>query len=127
MPVEVNFVRQGEGIEFISSGIVTGEQVIAANNRIYTSDILKRLKFKLVDRTDCTDYRLTADEIRIIASQDEVAAKINDNIIIALISTTDLQFGYSRMWQVYVDGTGFLTEIFPDRASAEAWLAEKLR
>lgn len=44
MPVKVNILDGGRGIEFISSGIVTGEEVIATNNEVYTRDNLEKLR-----------------------------------------------------------------------------------
>jgi hypothetical protein len=126
MPVQINFIEDGLGIEFISSGIVTGSEIIQANEKIYTGEILSRLRYKIIDRTNCTEYNVTTKDIQIIASQDRKASQINPNIIIAIISTTPLQYGMSRMWEAYVDETGFQMEIFKDRGSADKWLRKKL-
>ena len=64
---------------------------------------------------------------RIIAEQDKAASKTNPNIIVSLISTTDLQYGISRMYQAYVGDSGFLTEIFRDRKSAEEWIEKQFK
>lgn len=122
MPVHINTIRNGEGIEFISSGIVTGQEIIEANKRIYTREVLLGLKYKIIDRTTCTEYRVDSEEIRQIAEQDRQAARINPNISVILISTTPLQFGMSRMWQLLTDEIGFRTRIVRDRAEAESWL-----
>jgi hypothetical protein len=127
MPVQITFLDNGQGIEFISSGIITGKEIIEANKKIYTPENLLRLKYKIVDRTTCTEYQVTSEEVQIIAEQDKEAAKINSNIIIALVSPTDLQYGVSRMWESFVDEIGFQTGVFRDRMSADAWLKEKLR
>jgi hypothetical protein len=126
MPVQINFIEGGLGIEFISSGIVTGSEIIQSNEKIYTREILPRLKYKIIDRTNCTEYNVTTKDIQIIASQDRKASQINPNIIIAIISTTPLQHGMSRMWEAYVDETGFQMELFKDRGSADKWLRKKL-
>jgi hypothetical protein len=126
MPVQIKFIEDGLGVEFISSGIVTGNEIIQANEKIYTHEILPRLKYKIVDRTHCAEYNVTTTDIQIIAGQDRKAAKINPNIIIALVSTTPLQYGMSRMWETYVDETGFQMGIFKDRGSANTWLRDKL-
>jgi hypothetical protein len=126
MPVQINFIEDGLGIEFISSGIVTGSEIIQANEKIYTGEILPRLRYKIIDRTNCTEYNVTTKDIQIIASQDRKASQINPNIIIAIISTTPLQYGMSRMWEAYVDETGFQMELFKDRGSADKWLRNKL-
>ena len=127
MPVQINYIQDGIGIEFISSGIVTGKEIIEANKKIYNRENLLRLRYKIVDRTTCTEYRVSTEEVQIIANQDTEAAKINPNIIIALVSTTALQYGVSRMWEAYVNGAGFQTGIFEDRKAADTWVRERLQ
>jgi len=122
MPVKINILDNGAGIEFISSGVVTGKDIIEANRKIYTPEILSRLKYKIIDRTTCTEYLVTSDEMRIIANQDIQASKINGNITIVLVTPTKLQYGMTRMWQVLIEETGFKTEIFDNRESADNYI-----
>jgi hypothetical protein len=125
MPVQINILQDGIGIEFISFGVVTGQEIIEANKKIYNRENLLRLKYKIIDRTNCTDYRVTPEEIRIIAAQDIEASKINKNILILLVSPTPLQYGMTRMWQVHIESTGFQSEIFKDIESAKEYINKK--
>ena len=122
MPVQINILQDGIGIEFLSSGIITGKEIIEANKKIYTREYLLRLKYKIIDRSTCTDYRVTPEEMSVIANQDIEASKINRNITIVLVSPTDLQYGMTRMWQVLSEDTGFKSEIFKDRESANEYI-----
>ncbi|MBN1866607.1 hypothetical protein JW916_04885 [Candidatus Sumerlaeota bacterium] len=122
MPLRVNFLDGGAGVEFASAGVLTGEEVIEANKRIYTHENLARLRYKIVDRTGCTEYRVSPEDVQRIAAQDREAAKTNPNIAVAFVSKTELQFGMSRMWQAYADSAGFASQVFRDRKSADAWL-----
>lgn len=126
MPVKIEFSADGKGIEFISTGVITGDDIIDANNRVYTQNILERAKYKLVDRTGCTDYRVTKEAVQIIANQDKQAATVNPDLIMVLISTTPVQYGVTRMWQAYMGDTGFRSIIFNDRETADRWLNETL-
>ena len=126
MPIQIKYIDSGIGVEFIGSGVVTGEDIIAANKEIYSNKNFSKQRYKIVDRTNCTEYKVSTVEIRIIAEQDKAAAKTNPNIIIALISTTDLQYGISRMYQAYVRDIGFLVEVFRNRKSAEEWVDSQL-
>jgi len=124
MPVQINNLQDGIGIEFISSGVVTGKEIIEANKKIYTTENLLRLKYKIIDRSTCTDYRVTPGEIKIIANQDIEASKINKNIVIVLVSPTALQYGMTRMWQVHAENIGLQSKIFKDRESASEYINE---
>ena len=127
MPIQIKYIDDGIGVEFIGSGVVTGADIIAANKEIYRNENFSKQRYQIVDRTKCTNYHVSHKEIITIAEQDKVAAKTNPNIIIAFISTSPLQYGISRMYQAYVGDEGFLTEVFRDRKSAEKWLEEQLK
>jgi len=129
MTIDINYLDNGIGVEFNVSGTVTGKQVIEANKEIYNSDNLSRLKYKIVDRSNCTEYLVKPEEIQIIAGQEKEAAKVNPNFIIALISSSTLQYAMSRMWQLYIEAneSGFKTAVFKDRKSAETWIKEQLK
>jgi hypothetical protein len=101
MTIHVNYLENGYGIEIIASGTVTGEEIIDAHKQIYKKETFKKLRYKIVDRTDCSKYQVYPDDIEKIAVMDDDASKINPNIIIAVISTSSLQYGMTRMWQAY--------------------------
>lgn len=122
MPIRINYLHGGAVVEYISSGVVTGLEIIEANKKLYQRNNIIRLKYKLIDRSTCTAYRVTREEMKLIAAQDEAASKINRDITVLLVAPTDLQYGMTRMWQMLVEETGFRSEIFQDRESADAWL-----
>ena len=122
MTVQVKYLENGIGIEISESGTVTGEEVIEAHKEIYNEDNFKKRKYKIVDRTDCTKYQVYPEDIVKIAEIDDEASRINPNFIIAVISTTSLQHGMTRMWQAYMKNDAFITKNFPDRTSADNWI-----
>lgn len=128
MPIKINYLNNGAGVEFLFSGVVTGAEIIGANKKIYstTEKILKQ-KYQIIDRTQCTEYCINAEEIKIIAEQDKAAAKHNPNIMMVFVATNAQQFGASRMWQEYVGESSFLTKIFRNRKSADKWLKQQLK
>jgi hypothetical protein len=127
MPIQIKYIEGGLGVEFIGSDVVTGTDIIEANKEIYSNENFSRQRYQIVDRTNCAEFQVSNEEIRIIAEQDKAAAKTNPNIIIALISKTDLQYGISRVYSALVGDNGFLTEIFRDRKNAEEWIEKQLK
>lgn len=126
MPTQIKYIDGGIGVEYISSGVVTGADIIAANRAVYENENFRKQKYQLVDRTNCTEFNVSYEEMRIIALQDKAAAGVNPNIIIALVAITDMQYGMSRVYETYVGDGGFSTAIFRDRKSAEEWIANQL-
>jgi hypothetical protein len=109
------------------SDTVSGTDIIAANKEIYRNENFLKQRYQLVDKTKCSEYQVSNEEIQLIVEQDIAASKINPNVIVALISPTPMQYGMSRMYQGYVGDSGFLTEVFRDRKSAEKWIEEQLK
>jgi len=126
MPIQINYLNDGIGIEIIASEVVTGKEIIEAHKDIYNEKNLKSQKYQIIDRSHCKEYNVSSAEVQRIAEIDKAASKFNPNIIIALISPTDLQFGMSRMWQTHVEESLFVTHIFRDRKSADEWIKEQL-
>ena len=122
MTVQINYLDNGIGIEIIASGIVTGEEIIEAHKEIYNEENLRKQKYQIIDRTHCTKYQVTAEEVDVISEIDNNASEVNPNILIAFVSPTSLQFGMSRMWQAYIKEDRFVTKIFQDRKSADEWI-----
>ena len=126
MAIQINYLDNGIGIEIVATGTVTGEEIITAHKEIYNDENLRKQKYQIIDRTHCTKYQVSSEEVEEISDIDNRASEINPNVIIAIISTTSLQYGISRMWQAYIKDNRFVTKIFEDRASADAWIKNQL-
>ena len=122
MSIKVNILENGAVIEFLSSGRVTGKEIIESNKKIYTPEYLSNLKYKIIDRTTCEEYLVTANEVHVISKQDIQASKINNDITVILVSSTPLQYGMSRMWQALSEETGWKSEIFKNRKEANEYI-----
>jgi hypothetical protein len=63
MAIRINYLDNGIGIEIIASGIVTGEEIIKAQEEIYNEENLKKQKYQIIDRTHCTEYQVSSEDI----------------------------------------------------------------
>lgn len=127
MPIKIKYTEDGLGIEFIAYDLVTGDDIIEANKDIYSRKDFSNYRYKIADRTECTEYRVNGSEVRKIAEQEKEAAKINPDFIIALVSKSDHQYGMTRMYHAYMGDEGFLSEVFSDEKSAVAWINKQLK
>ena len=126
MAIQINYLDNGIGIEIIASGIVTGEEIIKAQEEVYNEENLQKQKYQIIDRTHCTEYQVSSEEIERISDRDNRASEVNSYIIIAVVSSTPLQYGMTRMWQAYIKEDRFVTKIFVDRKSADEWIKLQL-
>ncbi|HPD55708.1 MAG TPA: hypothetical protein P5294_00225 [Smithellaceae bacterium] len=129
MPIELKYLDEGRGVEYFVTGVLTGDDIIKANRLLYSSSLSASLKYKIIDRTQCTDYHVRADDVRLIAEQEKEAAINNPHLIIALIAPTKVQFAMSRMFKSYLEAaaSGYKTEIFNNRKSAQEWVNKQLK
>src|SRR4030066_1879971 len=97
MPIDINYLQDDIGVEFNIWGAITGAEAIEANKNFL------KLRYKIVDRTNCTEYLINNEEIQLIVNMEKEIAKVNPNLIIALISSSTLQYAMSRVWQQYVE------------------------
>jgi hypothetical protein len=126
MAIQINYLDNGIGIEILASGIVTGEEIIKAQEEIYNEENLQKQKYQIIDRTHCTEYQVSSEDIERISDIDNRASEVNSYIIIAVVSSTPLQYGMTRMWQAYIKEDRFMTKIFVDRKSADEWIKLQL-
>lgn len=126
MGINIKIINDGEGIEIIATGKVTGKEIITAHGQIYLSDHLKKQKYHIIDKSKCTEYNVTAEEIQRIAGLDIAAAKINPSIIVAVIESETLRFSLTELWQAQVANSVLKTKSFIQRESAMQWIAENL-
>jgi hypothetical protein len=127
MPVRIVDIANGNGCAFICEGAVTGEELISANNHVLSTETrLQTWLFCIVDHTHATSTDYRSHEIQRMAAQDKRMSLITaKGFLVAVVSPKDVQFGLSRMWQILSESTGWEINVFRDRATAEAWLAER--
>ena len=81
MPVQVNYLENGIGVEILVEGILEGNDLLNAKIEIYNSKQFHAQKYHIIDRSACTEYYLTADDILAVAELDKKASEINNSIM----------------------------------------------
>ena len=122
MPVKLSY--EGVGAVLVGSGTVTGDELRRCNDQMYAPDRIHRLRYQLCDFREIVNLEVSSDDVRSIASQDNVAAAQNPDITIAIVANRSVTFGMARMWQAYVDEAPFNTHVIRTMEEARAWLGE---
>ena len=111
----------GTVTEFI--GVLNDEILIQVTRERYASEERNRkLKYILNDYTQCTEINISSEIIRTVAQMAINVAAYNQQVVIAGVMPTDLEFGLGRMWQVYAEKTGWESRAFRSRSDAEEWI-----
>jgi len=125
--IKINILENGRGVEVLAEGVVQGWEIIDAHTRIYDERYLERQCYQVIDKSACTEYAVTADDIDAIAALDRKASIVNPDIVIAVIEAKALKFSLTELWQAHLAECTFLTKSFRDRQSAVEWIAENAK
>jgi hypothetical protein len=125
MPIKLNNLDNGLGIEFLGEGVVTGQDIILANKKVLSSkEKIERSKYCIINFAKATDVDIATPEVDTIAAQDREIAKHRPDYIVGVVAQGDLEFGVSRMWEVIAQTKGIQWEtmVFKDRKDVEQWI-----
>lgn len=98
MPVRYTYVENG-GVLLTGTGKVSGEAILEVNRAIYaTPEMIMGIRCQIRDYTAVGNWRISGEEIRMIAEQDKRAAEVNPAMVVAVAAREQIAFGLSRMW-----------------------------
>lgn len=127
MPLIYEHTEDG-GILVKGKGVISGNEIKEINNDIYRSpENILEIKYQLLDLTDISEILVSNADIKGFSDQDDAAAKINPNMIIAIVANSDLIYGLSRMWEAHSYSSPFQSMVFRNIKDAEKWIAENKR
>ena len=127
MTIDVRYVDNGRGVIIRQSGVVTGKEIIAVHDEIYKQHKVVCQQYHIIDKSYCTEYNVTAKEIKIISSLDCKMASLNPDIIMAVIESNYLQFNLTDVWKVYIEDSIKYSKSFSDHLNALRWIKNNLR
>jgi len=127
MPVEIQYTKDN-GVLVKGYGKVTSAEVLEANEKIYENeDKIRVIRYQLWDFTEIDEVLGASRDIEMIAEQDKQAGKINPGMIIAVVSSKDVAYGFSRMWEALVDDSAIEKAVFRSLNEAWRWINAKLK
>ncbi len=127
MPIRVEYTENGAGVVFYHEGTVTGEELIETISKTLQDSRYEKLKYLIGDRTNCTKFLPDRNHFITIAALMTRESSRNSGMLVALVSPKTIEFGMSRMYQVFEEDSLFKTEVFRDRSSADKWIKQELK
>lgn len=127
MTIEVNYIDNGNGVIIRQHDVVTGKEIINAHDEIYEQHKLCCQQYHIIDKSWCTEYNVTASEMKIISALDCKMAKHNSHIIMAVVESDYLHFSLTEVWQAYIEGVIKYSQSFTNQVDALRWIEEALQ
>ena len=125
MPVKIEYLDDN-GILIKGEGVVTGNDLIEANDKVYEStEKIQHISYQLCDFTNVSDVDVSTPDIEITAKQDARASVINPNMLFAVVGDKDVVHVLSDM----LEALSYPAEIMYFRKLEEAkqWIRENLQ
>ena len=129
MPIDMKVLHDGVGILYLCHGTVAGKDFIETNKRILTlKERLKRVRYGIIDETGVDDIHLAdSDMLTITAQNKKIARLVPSGAIVAVIAESAVAIGLARIWESFIEHTGWETVTFSTRQKAESWIKEKVK
>ena len=125
MPIEIKLTDAGVGLVQIAAGTLSGAQILSTVEERFDSDSsVARYKYCLLDYSETEIINISTEEIITAASIYALAAKINPDIVVAIVASEDIIYGLARMWESYAKDIPWEKMVFRKRDEAEKWIRE---
>lgn len=127
MSIEFSLAADGIGAEYTSSGVLTGQDLLDADERLREAvRCNSRIRYLLVDHSRVSEEEVDSASIRALARRTGETLELIPDGIVAIVAPNDVVFGLSRMWEIQAEQPGLLTFVARTREEAIAWLRRQL-
>ena len=129
MPVDIKDCQDGIGVTITGRGVVTDDDLRAELKAHLTQDEEKfsQYRYSLSDYSAATEVHASNETIRYIARLCIDASKMNPHPVVAIVASSDLIYGLSRMAETFMAETQWTTMVFRSRQEAVEWIKNEVR
>ena len=129
MPIKIKDVDNGFGNLILMSGIITEIEFAEAMHGHLSQDPDKFRKylFSLTDLSEVTELDLSTSVIEKHSRACIHSAEINSEAIVAVVAPRDLEFGFSRMWEILCEEISWEIRVFRNKEEAEIWIRKRVK
>jgi hypothetical protein len=128
MPLTLRYLNERQGVFAEASGQLTGSELISAMATVNAPTLAEApVLYTFFDFNGVTGVGITTDQIRAVAELALTGSRYQSvPRLVAIHAEADLTFALARMWQVFVDETGWETMVFRKRTQAVDWVRERM-
>jgi len=106
---------------FKARGSFSSEDMLTCVEKVVSDPDFKPDFDHLVDLRDVTNFMSSADDVKVRARRDHNSRKLNASRI-AIVSSSDIVFGMSRMYEILMDDADVTVRAFRNMDEATSWL-----
>jgi hypothetical protein len=127
MSIRVSLTADGIGVVYTSSGVLTGRDLVKADERLRAElEANPALRYLLVDHSAILGEKVDTKSIEALAATTIVRLMTIPEGLVAIVAPSDIVFELSRMWAMMAEQPNLAIEITRKRETAIAWLERQL-
>ena len=115
---------EGKGLYREFKDNITGREVLNINLTIQGDPRFDNIKYVINDFTQIADFYFSDIDIKLLAVTDNIAAKSNPRLKIALIVTLEPLLKWADSYCEHMKGSPYICEIFDNISDAEKWVSK---
>jgi hypothetical protein len=129
MPIQLEFSHDGVGVIYRCEGRLGLQHFSVANDQLLASPKrIRKLKYALIDAVSMEPTIFSPSEMdRIVLQDRQIASYAVPGLLVALVAERNVVFALARMWEVFIEGIGWETKIFPSLAEAQDWVRNRVK
>ncbi len=125
MSIDIKFDND-VGVIFTLRNEFSYDEVKKAFEELFSNKKFEAIRYWIIDRRNSVNYKMTTDQVIELSNLCLTTSQHKKNLTQILVSGSDLQYGTSRQYQVYMERTGWDIIAFRHIQSAERWVNEHL-
>ncbi len=99
---------------------------MAVNLALYSShEKIRSISYQISDYSAVDRVEISAEEVLHLSQADQEAARINPDMLVAVVGKQDLMFGLLRMWELYAGASKMQACVFRDVEQARDWIRQQ--
>ena len=103
-------------------GKVTTDEIMTAGAKMFTESEWKNGFNILIDYREITELSVKTEDVEKIINQDKNNELLFDKSKCAIVASSDLVFGVSRMWEILSEDNKITTMVFRNIEDSLRWL-----
>jgi len=126
MPLKVEYLDGRRGVFSEASGRLTGSELLTAMDGVNSAALAETpILYTFFDFNGVTSVDISTAQVR-AAADIAIRGSRHQSVsrVVAIYAKNDLAYALARVWQVFVNETGWETHVFRERSEAIAWVRE---
>jgi hypothetical protein len=104
-------------------GVVSGDELVEANQEVYAQEQFRQVRFQIVDLTQVERFDVSPADMRTLARNDHVASRLNPSVRVAVVATDETVRILSLYYEGQISDTTWDQQVFDTKSAAEEWAA----